>query len=579
MCGTIISNNRQQKIKRRIIIAILLAVAQAACAQLCTGNLGEPIVKIDFGAGSSTHAGALGSGITSYTYSSADFPYDGSYTVENSTAGSGSVWWSTKDHTGNSGGYMMVVNASLSKTDYFYKNTVTGLCPNTTYEFAAWVINLLRSRDISPPNLTFTIETTNGTILATYNSGTIPLTSSPIWKQYGFYFTTPAGTNTVVLRIRNNSNGGAPANDLALDDITFRACGPNLTAYINGTSATRGCENSLSQATLTADISSGYTNPQLQWQMNTGSGWTDVYIGTTATFVFQINNLPVNTVISFRLAIAEQGNISSPYCRVYSNEVTLTADPLPVAAFEISDIACKGHTATFNSLLPGRYSYTWYYGDGTSGIAPWHIYNQTGVYQVSMVATSIYGCTDSTDTATTVIVYDIPHAEITATPDDTTIYAPEVIVTDLSTGGISCLLNWQDGDETDCTDNIHTYKKAGTYNIMQVVTNQYGCTDTAYYSIHKKPEYLFFVPNAFTPNGDGNNDYFKPEYLGVFSYTMQIFNRWGEKIFESAEVDNGWDGTYKSVLQQPGVYVYQLLFRDEKYLEWHQYRGSVTLLR
>src|SRR5476651_628221 len=189
--------NKSYKVLYILLICALSSLGNKGYAQLCTGSLGDPVVKIDFGSGTATHAGAL-SGTTSYTYTNADFPPDGSYTVENTTAGAGNVWWSTTDHTGNTGGYMMVVNASVAKTDYFYKSTVTGLCPGTTFEFAAWVVNLLRSRDISPPDITFTISTTTGTVLATYNTGTIPLTpSGPTWKQYGLYFTTPAGVSNV----------------------------------------------------------------------------------------------------------------------------------------------------------------------------------------------------------------------------------------------------------------------------------------------------------------------------------------------------------------------------------------------
>lgn len=136
-------------------------------AQFCTGSLGDSVVKIDFGSGTAIHGSALGTDITSYTYTSTNFPSDSSYTVESAT-NTPSTWLTTTDHTG--GGYMMVVNDSFSTTDYFYKNTVTSLCPDMTYEFAAWVMNLLWSNDTS--------------------SG----------------------------------------NDIALDDITFRACGSTVTS-------------------------------------------------------------------------------------------------------------------------------------------------------------------------------------------------------------------------------------------------------------------------------------------------------------------------------------------------------------
>src|ERR1700760_3666843 len=104
-----------------LICLLLVLVRYKSHAQ--TGSLGDPVVHITFGSGTSVHSGALpaDSGSTSYTYSSNDFPSDGYYTIENTTAGAGNVWWSITDHTGNTGGYMMIVNASEAKTDYFYK--------------------------------------------------------------------------------------------------------------------------------------------------------------------------------------------------------------------------------------------------------------------------------------------------------------------------------------------------------------------------------------------------------------------------------------------------------------------------
>lgn len=177
------SSGSRQYISTIILIGLIF-FTMVAKAQLCTGSLGDPVVKLDFGKGSSAHGSALGSSITSYSWTTADFPGDGYYTVEKKTNTPG-TWWTTSDHTG--GGYMMVVNASFSITDYFYKNTVKDLCPNTVYEFAAWIMNLLRYNDTSTPNITFTIETTNGTILATYSTGDIPRQSSAKWKHYGLY--------------------------------------------------------------------------------------------------------------------------------------------------------------------------------------------------------------------------------------------------------------------------------------------------------------------------------------------------------------------------------------------------------
>jgi gliding motility-associated-like protein len=345
--------------QRCLILLFAVFLMQTAQAQLCSGSLGDPVVHIDFGSGTATHGPALGSGITSYTYTSADFPNDGSYTIE-STTNTPNTWWTTTDHTG--GGYMMVVNASISITDYFYKNTVTGLCPNTTYEFAAWVMNLLKSQDNSTPNITFTIEKTDGTILETYNTGNIPLTSSPLWKQFGFYFDTPEGIDTVVIRMRNNKAGAAPGNDIALDDITFRACGPTVVSELTGNSSTNitVCEGQEGSYPLDGSITTSgvYSDPAYQWQLSTDNGttWTDIAGATSTTYTAQ----PVGAgVYLYRLSTAESSNISSAACRVGSNVITITVSNAPDApAATVSPTECGNPTGSITITSPTGYSYS-----------------------------------------------------------------------------------------------------------------------------------------------------------------------------------------------------------------------------
>ncbi|PKB17202.1 T9SS type B sorting domain-containing protein [Flavobacterium sp. 5] len=362
-------------IKYLITLLISFFLFPQLHAQLCTGSLGDPVVKLDFGSGTSTHGTALGTGITSYSWTTADFPSDGSYTVEKTTNTAG-TWWTTTDHTG--GGYMMVVNASFSTSDYFYKNTVSGLCAGTTYEFAAWIMNLLRSQDNSPPNITFTIEDTSGTILGTYNTGNIGLSSSALWKQYGFFFTTPSGVSTVVIRMRNNKAGAAPGNDIALDDITFRACGPTVTSEIVNESVTNleVCENESKSITLSGTVSSSaYTTVGYQWQNSKDGGltWTDISGENKAVYTFVSGALGT---YKYRLATADSSNISSSNCRVFSNEITINVKSGPISpTVETTQPNCDVPSGTITVTTP-------------TGL----LYSVDGVnYQSSMVFSGLAG--------------------------------------------------------------------------------------------------------------------------------------------------------------------------------------------
>jgi gliding motility-associated-like protein len=553
-------------------------------AQLCEGSLGDPIVNIDFGSGSSTHGQALPSGTTSYTYSTADFPIDGSYTIENSTAGSGSSWWSTTDHTGNSGGYMMVVNASLSLTDYFYKNTITGLCPGTLYEFASWVMNLLRSQDLSPPNITFLIQQTDGTLISSYTTGSIALQSGPHWRQFGFNFTTPPNVSTVVMVMRNNSAGGAPANDIALDDITFRPCGPDVTALIAETSTISDtfCIGTGVILHLQGTVSAGFSDVRFQWQEMINGVWQDIAGANAILFPVSLLNYPAGTHL-FRLAVGDGDNIASAQCRIISNSISLSIAPNPVVNFGIvSPAICTNLPVQFidSSDISGSVFWQWDFGDGGASTEqnPQHRYTQSGTYSTSLIVTTPEGCSDTAARELSIVLLDLPEAAISVVPENTSIYEPTITASDESIGAVTCSIDWGDGTVTDCSQNQHDYAVAGSYTIRQIVSNSNGCYDTAFVDVIIRAEFNFHIPNAFTPNGDGLNDLFKPVLLGVHEYVFRIFNRWGEQLFETRDPSEGWDGRVNGSPAPAESYVYSITFREDVDQTQKSYAGWFILL-
>ncbi|MDP4280593.1 MAG: PKD domain-containing protein [Bacteroidota bacterium] len=567
------------------VLFCILLTPRDSYSQLCQGSLGDPIVDIDFGSGTSVHGGALPSGQTSYTYSTDDFPMDGSYTIENSTAGSGSIWWSTTDHTGNSGGYMMVVNASISLTDYFYKNTITGLCPGTVYEFAAWVLNLLKSQDNSPPNITFMIEKTDGTLLNSYTTGSIPLQSSAVWKQYGFYFSTPENVSTVVVVMRNNSAGGAPANDIALDDITFRPCGPDIFAKVTESSdqtdtICKGTEDTLH---FEASVSAGYNYPHFQWQEVINGTWQNMPGDTLLSISVLLDNLPSGTY-SFRLAAGEMANFPYQKCRVESNVISIIIVNVPDAKYGVvTPTVCANEPIEFidSTVSISMLNYEWNFGDGgTSTLQnPSHIYSQSGTYNTRLIVSTPMGCKDTASLPINVTLVPVPHADFTISPTDTSIFHPTVTFSDKSTGGATCSIDWGDGTINDCLVTQHDYSSAGTYTVREIVGNSAGCSDTASSTVIIRAEFRFFVPTAFTPDGDGLNDVFRPVLYGVYQYTMLIFNRFGEQIFITHDSSDGWDGNFKGTSCPEGTYAYRISFYDEVEKRFRVYSGSFVLLR
>ena len=126
----------------------------------------------------------------------------------------------------------------------------------------------------------------------------------------------------------------------------------------------------------------------------------------------------------------------------------------------------------------------------------------------------------------------------------------------------------------------HEYKSDGIYIITLIAKNNYGCNDTISKEIIIEPEYHIYIPNAFTPNSDGYNEIFTAVGEEIIEFNMQIFDRWGELIYETASLLEGWDGTAKgrASISQEGVYVYNIQLKDWQGVN-HRYQGHVTLIK
>ena len=363
-------------------------------------------MNITFGAGS--NPGPPLNGLTNYTYTPNDCPPDGSYTIANSTNNCFGFTWHTvsEDHTpGDVNGYMMIVNASYNPGDFFVK-TVDGLCPNTTYEFAAWILNVTKQSACngSPimPNVTFNIETTSGTVLQSYQTGDIPAGNSPVWKQYGFFFSTTAAANSVVLRMTNNAPGGC-GNDLLLDDITFRACGPLVTAGISGSpDSVDVCTGDNSIYTLHANVSAGYNDPVYQWQLSTNNGasWTNIAGASDTSYVRQPETIPGTYL--YRFAVSQRNNMNISSCSILSNVIAISVNKFPVTAASNRG-SCTGDTLSFNANDGVIFSWTGpmnFTSTSQSPFIPNAVTGNSGTYYVSV--TSAKGCTSRDSTIATI---------------------------------------------------------------------------------------------------------------------------------------------------------------------------------
>jgi gliding motility-associated-like protein len=471
-------------VKNCFFLLLLCLLSHTAKTQLCQGSLGDPIVNITFGSGS--NPGPSLPAVTGYQYISGDCPSDGFYTVRNNTSGCfGSTWFSlSKDHTGDTNGYFMLVNASVQPS-VFYLDTVKGLCGNTTYEFAAWIMNILKSSACGnagiQPNLTFRIENTNGSLLKSYNTNNIQPSNTADWKQYGFFFTTPSNVNDIVLRITNNSQGGC-GNDLALDDITFRPCGPLLIPSFSDVQSNEKnlCEGDNKQVTINCTASAGFNNPSYQWQqsLNNGITWTDISGETSTTLIRNFAPAIIGNYM-YRLTAAEAGNMNIPKCRIASTALTIKVNSRPTTNASNNGPICEQQTLLLNAGGGTQYAWTGPDNFSSNSSSP-SITNiqqaNAGKYYVKVIDN--IGCSKTDSTTVTINIKPAANA----VPLTTDLCEKDSVQLNAS-GGIS--FQWQPSAGLS-NPSIANPKAspADTTQYMVIATALNSCTDTALVNIN-----------------------------------------------------------------------------------------------
>ena len=463
------------------LLLLFWEVGYAGLGQICTGSLGDPVVNIDFGRGQNPGP-PLPPGVVSYTFTTQPCPQDGFYTVVNNTVGCFNNTWHTlnEDRTPNDvNGFMMLVNAGFAASD-FYVDTVRGLCGGTTYEFAAWVVNVLRPTSCNgqgvTPNLRFTIETITGAVLGIFQSGDIASTNNPEWKQFGLFFKTPPNINNIVLRITNTNPGGC-GNDLALDDITFRPCGPKVTtSFPNAVgSLINTCETNIASIDVVATLSTGFASPVYQWQTSEDNGLTWDDIPGATQLIFQRPPTPAGTYL-YRIAVAEQGNMSIQTCRIVSNVLSIIVQPIPGQLIRSNSPVCEGQLIQLDVSTGVTFQWTGPNGFTATGPRPSLIAtpNAAGIYSVTAI--DGFGCPGANQT--TVVVNAKPN--VTSTPD--TSFCEGVPVTLRAMGANQ--FRWLLLPDTTTKSNQATFTvslPASTvpFQVMVIGSNALGCSDTA----------------------------------------------------------------------------------------------------
>ena len=247
---------------------------------------------------------------------------------------------------------------------------------------------------------------------------------------------------------------------------------------------------------------------------------------------------------------------------------------------------CIPFTVSFNEGSPDiGQSYLWDFGDGSSAYSknPVHTFNQAGDFDVTVTVTSVFGCKTTNFYQDWLTAYPLPVAQFEPEPPVATIIKPIIVFNNYSQLADSVRWFFGDGDSSNIYTPSHRYPAypTGTYNVTLIVYTAQGCSDTITDIIEIQDVLTFYAPTAFSPDKDGKNETFLVFGNGINLNTFElfVFDRWGEVIFKSTNMEQGWDGKVKGGKIAPvGVYTWLVKFRDFKGV-MHEKSGSVTVVR
>ncbi len=304
--------------------------------------------------------------------------------------------------------------------------------------------------------------------------------------------------------------------------------------------------------------------------MVTGGSGNYVYSwngGTVSQIVF--NTSPQSTQ-SYTLEVTDN-------CGNYDmEEFTIVVEGDILTSFISNDtLICPGDSMNLSAWATGGnpgYSYYWpLLGASEQNITVFPTTTTTYIVEIQ-------------DSCQTYTVYDTVVVEVVQPVADFDILSNDptegLQINFLNTSQFGNFWFWDlgNGDTSDLMHPWTVYDTAGWYNVYLYIENEIGCSDSITKRIYINPETYYYIPNAFTPNGDGMNDYFSVSTIGAVKFEFLIFNRWGELIYETEDEYFRWDGKYKGETVPLGVYVYQFYMEDIRG-EHHLKRGHITILK
>ncbi|MDP3556442.1 MAG: PKD domain-containing protein [Bacteroidota bacterium] len=432
--------------------------------------------------------------------------------------------------------------------------------------------------------------TLNGNVTSNSNSGTWTSSGGGIYNPSNNVLnptysitTSDASNGSVTFTLSSSNNGPCPiVRDTVLIKIKKLAvvnAGPDITV----------CSTSLN-APLNGSVSIGST--------------TGVW-STNGTGNFSPNNSTLNGSYNISLSDINNGMVlfiltstNNEVCPSTSDttKLTILKKPFINSLSDTTICSYQNPLKVTTGVSGGSGQYVW----STSGSGSFVYVNAFNTVNYTMSSSDIAfgsvkltissinnGACGEISSSINVVINPAPTANFSASTYTANIPNDPIQFTNQSVGANSYYWSFGDGGFTNLTNPLHNYVTVGFYTVTLVAINQFNCKDTVEKDILVISDIQF--PNVFTPNQNGSNggsynpadlsnDIFFPYTSGVVEYQLQIFNRWGELIFQSQDIKIGWDGYFNGKLCQQDAYVWKA---NVKFFDGRTYKktGNVTLLR
>ncbi len=410
------------------------------------------------------------------------------------------------------------------------------------------------------------------------------------------------------IQISANASGGSTPYTYIWNPNTYTGTGPHsvspktVASYSVMAMDSKGCTSTSAQKVITIDVSaplealgnsvtichakSAILTPSIS---SLGNGGPYTYVGyPSGVITYTGTALIAQTTNTLGVTVTDGCTIPNSMAIF-----TIVTNPLPTANFVANKLeACVPSAIDFSvtSTSAGAFTYTWTTDNNelmgnTSSTT--YTFTSPGSYLVNLGLTnSVTGCLNNITKSNYILINDKPKALFTANPEETSVLDPIVNFINKSQDAVSYYWDFGDGfaipstNTSTLTNSTHVYSEVGEYKVHLVATSAKGCKDTANFVLEIKPDFVIYIPNSFTPDGNGLNETFQPVGIGIDeeNYRMDIFDRWGENIFSSVKFREGWDGKVKGGKIAPqGTYIYKILVVDYKGNK-HPYIGHINVM-